>query len=115
ANLSAHKKGWDERWKEFSEWAERGTKIQNELLQLVDDDTDAYTQIMEAYTLPKITSEDKLLRKAAIMEATKKATLVPFRVMETAYRGYDLILEIVEKGNPNSVTDAGVGALALRS
>ena len=115
ANLSAHKKGWDERWKEFSDWAEKGAKIQNELLQLVDDDTDAYKLLMEAYTLPRTTSEDKILRKAAIMEATKKATLVPFRVMETAYRGYELIREMVEKGNPNSVTDAGVGALALRS
>ena len=115
ANLSAHKKGWDERWKEFSEWAEKGKKLQNELLKLVDDDTDAYKLLMEAYNLPKVTDEDKQIRNAAIAEATKKATLVPFTVMEKAYSGFELIRQMVEKGNPNSITDAGVGALALRS
>jgi glutamate formiminotransferase/formiminotetrahydrofolate cyclodeaminase len=115
ANLSAHKKGWDERWFEFSKWAEKGKKLQSELLQLVDDDTDAYKLIMEAYSLPKKSEEENELRKTAIQEATKKATLIPFQVMETAFRGFSLIKEMVEKGNPNSVTDAGVGALALRS
>jgi glutamate formiminotransferase / formiminotetrahydrofolate cyclodeaminase len=115
ANLSAHKKGWDERWFEFSGWAEKGKKLQNELLQLVDDDTDAYKGIMEAYSLTKNSEEEKKLRKSAVQEATKKATLIPFKVMETAFLGFSLIKEMVEKGNPNSVTDAGVGALALRS
>lgn len=115
ANLSAHKKGWDERWKEFSDWAEQGKKIQNDLLQLVDDDTDAYKGIMEAYALPKKSEEEKKIRKTAIQEAIKKATLVPLKVMETAFPGFRIIREMVEKGNPNSVSDAGVGALALRS
>lgn len=115
ANLSAHKKGWDERWKEFSDWAEKGKRIQNELLRLVDEDTNAYREIMSAYSLPRLTDKDKKLRKAAIAEATKKATLVPFSVMQTAYQGYELAGAMVKTGNPNSVTDAGVGALALRS
>jgi glutamate formiminotransferase/formiminotetrahydrofolate cyclodeaminase len=115
ANLSAHKKGWDERWEEFSIWAEKGKKIQNELLSLVDEDTLAYGKVMEAFSLPKTTDEEKKLRRAAIQEATKQAILVPFRVMETAYSGFELIEEMARKGNPNSVSDAGVGALALRS
>ena len=114
ANLSAHKKGWDERWKEFSDWAERGKKIQNELLNLVDEDTNAYKGIMDSFSLPKTTGEEKLARKNAIAEATRNATLVPLKVMETAVEGYELINAMVKKGNPNSVTDAGVGALALR-
>jgi glutamate formiminotransferase/formiminotetrahydrofolate cyclodeaminase len=115
ANLSSHKRGWDERWKEFSDWAEKGKQLQNNLLQLVDDDTDAFNKIIEAYTLPKKTEEEKLLRNLAIQDATKIAILVPFKVMETAYSGFELIKEMVENGNPNSVTDAGVGALAIRS
>ncbi|HEX2919984.1 MAG TPA: glutamate formimidoyltransferase [Bacteroidales bacterium] len=115
ANLSSHKKGWDERWKEFSEWAEKGKKIQNELLQLVDEDTNAYKEILTAYSLPKATEEEKEVRKTAITKATKLATLVPFKVMQTAFSGYEVISEMIEKGNPNSVTDAGVGALAIRS
>lgn len=115
ANLSSHKKGWDERWKEFSDHAEAGKKLQNELLQLVDEDTNAYKGIMEAFTLPKLTDEEKVNRKKVIAEATRNATLVPFRVMETALGGYSLLRAMVEKGNPNSVTDAAVGALALRA
>jgi glutamate formiminotransferase/formiminotetrahydrofolate cyclodeaminase len=115
ANLSAHKKGWDERWEEFSKWAEKGKVIQNELLKLVDEDTDAYSRIMQAFSLPKISAEDKVKRKEAIQSATKYAALVPFRVMETAYSCFELIQAMAETGNPNSVTDAGVGALALRS
>jgi glutamate formiminotransferase / formiminotetrahydrofolate cyclodeaminase len=115
ANLSSHKRGWDERWKEFSDWAVKGKAIQNSLLQLVDDDTDAFNGIMEAYALPKKTEEEKLLRDIAIQEATTKATLIPFKVMETAFPGFGLIKEMAEKGNPNSVTDAGVAALALRT
>lgn len=115
ANLSAHKKGWDERWKEFSDLAEKGKLIQNELLQLVDEDTDAFNRIMEAFALPGKSEEEKLLRNTAIQDATKSAIIVPFKVMVTAYKGFELIKEMVEKGNPNSITDAGVGALALRS
>ena len=115
ANLSGHKRGWDERWKEFSDWAETGKKIQNDLLNLVDEDTEAFNKIMEAFAMPKKSEDDKRLLSAAIQQATRNATLVPFKVMETAYRGFELIKEMVEKGNPNSVTDAGVGALALRS
>ncbi|MCX6334388.1 MAG: glutamate formimidoyltransferase [Bacteroidia bacterium] len=115
ANLSSNKKGWDDRWKEFSDWAEKGKTIQNKLLELVDDDTDAFNKIMEAYRLPKNTEEDKNVREEAISVATKNAIMVPFRVMETAFSAFPLIREMVEKGNPGSVTDAGVGALALRS
>lgn len=115
ANLSAHKKGWDERWKEFSDWAEKGKIIQNELLNLVDEDTNAYQGMMKAFSLPKLTEEDKRLRKAVIAEATKTATTVPFTVMKTAFRGYELARAMVATGNPNSITDAAVGALALRA
>lgn len=115
ANLSSHKKGWDSKWREFSDMAEKGKKIQNELLHLVDEDTNAYREIMDAFSLPKKTDEEKKLRSSAIMEATKKATLVPFRVMETAFSAFSLIEEMIKKGNPNSITDAGVGALALRA
>jgi glutamate formiminotransferase/formiminotetrahydrofolate cyclodeaminase len=115
ANLSSHKRGWDEKWKEFSDWAERGKAIQNTLLLLVDEDTDAFKRIMEAFSLPKKSEEEIKLRDTAIQEATKNAILVPLKVMETAYSGFELINEMVEKGNPNSITDAGVGALAIRS
>jgi glutamate formiminotransferase/formiminotetrahydrofolate cyclodeaminase len=115
ANLSSHKRGWDERWKEFSDWAEKGKEIQNKLLLLVDEDTKAYQGIIEARALPKNTDSEKQARKSKIEEATKYATLVPFRVMETAFQGFELIKEMIENGNPNSVTDAGVGAIALLS
>lgn len=115
ANLSSHKKGWDDRWKEFSDWAEKGKSIQNTLLQLVDDDTDAFNRIMEGFALPNKSEDEKHVRSMVIQEATKNATLVPFKVMETAFSGFGLIKEMVEKGNPNSITDAGVGALALRA
>ena len=115
ANLSSHKRGWDDRWKEFSDWAEKGKAIQNTLLQMVDEDTNAFNRIMEAFSLPKKSEEEKKLRDTAIQDATKNAILVPLKVMETAYSGFELINEMVEKGNPNSITDAGVGALAIRS
>jgi len=115
ANLSSHKRGWDERWKEFSDWAEKGKTIQNSLLHLVEEDTNAYNKLIEAFNLPKNSEDDKEVRDTAIQEATKNAILVPFRVMETAYSGFELIKEMVERGNPNSMSDAGVGALALRS
>jgi glutamate formiminotransferase/formiminotetrahydrofolate cyclodeaminase len=115
ANLSSHKKGWDDRWKEFSDRAEKGKAIQNRLLGLVDEDTDAFNRIIEAYRLPKNTEEEKKIRTKSVSDATKNAIIVPFTVMETAYSAFPLIREMVEKGNPGSVTDAAVGALALRS
>jgi len=115
ANLSSHKRGWDERWKEFSDWAEKGKEIQNNLLRLVDEDTEAFNGIVNAFGLPKKTEEEINARKSAIQEATREAALVPFKVMETALTGFGLIREMVDKGNPASVTDAAVGALALRT
>jgi glutamate formiminotransferase/formiminotetrahydrofolate cyclodeaminase len=115
ANLSSHKRGWDDRWEEFSNWAEKGKEIQNRLLSLVDEDTEAFNKILGAFGLPKKTGEEKKIRNAAVQAATKHATMVPFMVMETAFSGFELIRAMVETGNPNSVTDAGVGALALRS
>ena len=115
ANLSSHKRGWDDRWEEFSVWAEKGKEIQNHLLNLVDEDTEAFNKILEAFGLPKKSDEEKALRSDSIQEATKNATLIPFKVMETAFSGFELIRQMVEIGNPNSITDAGVGALALRS
>jgi glutamate formiminotransferase len=115
ANLSSHKKGWDDRWKEFSDAAARGKEIQNRLLDLVDEDTYAFNKILEAYRLPRKTDEEIKLRKEAVQAAMKDAIMVPFGVMETAYSGFGLIKEMVENGNPSSVTDAAVGALALRS
>jgi glutamate formiminotransferase/formiminotetrahydrofolate cyclodeaminase len=115
ANISSHKRGWDDRWKEFSDWAEKGKEIQNKLLQLVDEDTAAFNGILNAYSLPKKTEEEIRVRKSAVQEATRNATLIPLKVMETAFSGFGLIREMVKKGNPNSVTDAAVGALAIRS
>jgi glutamate formiminotransferase / formiminotetrahydrofolate cyclodeaminase len=114
ANLSSHKRGWDDRWEEFSVWAEKGKEIQNNLLKLVDEDTASFNKILEAMGLPKKSDEEKAARHEAIQEATKYATLVPFRVMETAFSGFEIIKAMVENGNPNSISDAGVGALALR-
>lgn len=115
ANLSSHKPGWDERWKEFSDWAEKGQYYKNELLKLVDEDTNAFNKIMTAFGLPKTTDEEKRNRTAAIQSATKYATEVPFKVMELCLGSMEVIKAMVETGNPNSITDAGVGALCARS
>jgi len=115
ANLSSHKQGWDERWEEFSNWAEKGQNYKETLLNLIDEDTNAFNKIMEAFALPKNTAEEKALRKKVIQDATKYATEVPFKVMQTAYNSMEVIKAMAEIGNPNSVTDAGVGALAARS
>lgn len=115
ANLSSHKKGWDDRWKEFSDWAEKGEQYKNELVKLVDADTLAFNKIMQAFGLPKSTDEEKKIRKQAIQEATKFAIEIPYKVMETAYASMDVMKQMVIEGNPNSVTDAGVGALCARS
>ncbi len=115
ANLSAHKRGWDDRWEEFSDWASRGLEIQQKLLFLVDEDTAAFNRIMEAYGLPKSSDAEKAARKQAIQGATKYAIEVPLQVAETAAAALDVIKAMAEKGNPNSVTDAGVGALCART
>lgn len=115
ANLSSHKRGWDERWEFFSEWAEKGQKIKDQLLFLVDEDTRAFNKIMDAFGMPKKTDEDKVARKQAIEEASKYAIEVPFKVMEVSLQSMDLIEAMVKEGNPNSVTDAGVGAICARS
>jgi glutamate formiminotransferase/formiminotetrahydrofolate cyclodeaminase len=115
ANLSSHKKGWDDRWEEFSAWAEKGQKIKNELLRLVDADTAAFNKIMTAFSLPKSTDEEKKLRTDAIQSATKFAIEVPFKVMQLSYDSLEVIKAMAEIGNPNSVSDAGVGALCARS
>ncbi len=115
ANLSSHKRGWDERWKEFSDWAEKGQQYKDTLLKLVDEDTNAFNRIMNSFSLPKATEEEKTARTNAIQEATKFATEVPFRVMEASFASMEVIKAMAEHGNPNSVSDAGVGALAARS
>lgn len=115
ANLSAHKRGWDEHWEEFSDWAEQAKKCQQKLVQLVDDDTLAFNQIMEAFDLPKNTAEEKALRSAAIQQATLQAIMVPLEVMETASASMEALGQMAERGNPNSVSDAGVGALCART
>ena len=115
ANLSSHKAGWDDRWEEFSNWAVKGQRIKDELLHLVDEDTNAFNKIMDAFGLPKKTDDEKKARTAAIQEATKYATQVPFRTMQKAFEAFEAINAMVEIGNPNSITDAGVGALCARS
>ena len=115
ANLSAHKRGWDERWEEFSTWAEKGMEYQNILLDLVDEDTHAFNKIMIAFQLPKDTQAEKEKRKTAIQEATKYAILTPFKVMETAFASMEVMKAMADIGNPNSVTDAAVGALCART
>ena len=115
ANLSSHKKGWDERWEEFSNWAEQGEQYKNELLRLVDADTHAFNQIMNAFALPKSNDEEKAARNKAIQDATKHAIEIPFKVMEAAYASMEMIKAMATTGNPNSVSDAGVGALCARS
>lgn len=114
ANLSAHKPGWDERWKEFSDVAEKGKCFMDQLLRMVDEDTNAFNRIMDALTLPKKTDEEKAARKKAIQDATIYATEVPLKTMELCYDSMVVMLEMAEKGNPNSVSDAGVGAIAAR-
>lgn len=115
ANLSSSKKGWENRWKEFSDWAECGQQIKNQLLHLVDEDTKAFNKIMDALKLPKNSDEEKAARKIAIQEATKFAIEVPFKVMQLSYSSMEIIKAMANDGNPNSVSDAGVGALCARS
>ncbi|PIR12438.1 MAG: glutamate formimidoyltransferase [Flavobacteriales bacterium CG11_big_fil_rev_8_21_14_0_20_35_7] len=115
ANLSAHKAGWDNRWKEFSDWAEKGQTYKHTLLALVDEDTQAFNQIIEAFRMPKTTSEEKSLRSQAIQEATKYATEVPLKVMKTACESMEVMKAMVKIGLQNSLSDAGVGALCAKA
>lgn len=115
ANLSAHKPGWDEQWEFFSDWAEKGKRVMNELLALVDEDTDAFNCIMAVFGMPKGTDEEKAARAAAMEKATLYATEVPLKTMKASFRAFEVAGEMAEKGNPNSVSDAGVGALAARA
>ena len=115
ANLSAHKPGWDAKWKTFSDVAVEGQKIKEDLIHLVDEDTNAFNKIMNAFGLPKGTEEEKAARKAAIQEATKYATEVPFRTVKRSFDVFALCEQMIKKGNPNSVTDAAVGVLCAEA
>ena len=115
ANLSSHKKGWDDRWNEFSVWAEKGQQLKRTLISLVDEDTRAFNKIMNAFGLPKGTEQEKLARKNEIHAATINAIVVPLKVMEVCYETMAVIKAMAVHGNPNSVSDAGVGALCARS
>ena len=115
ANLSSHKRGWDDQCPKFSQWAEKGQDLMYELLHLVDEDTAAFNRIMDAMSLPKKTDEEKAARAAAMQEATLYATEVPLRTMKASFKVFGLVEAMASEGNPNSVSDAGVGALAARS
>ncbi len=115
ANLSSHKRGWDDRWEEFSDWAEQGQILKDQLLKLVDEDTNSFNAILDAFRLPKGTAAEKATRSQAIQDATRYAIEVPFKVMETSMQTFPIIKAMTETGNPNSVTDAAVGALCIRA
>ena len=115
ANLSAHKRGWDERWEFFSKWGEKGIMYQNKLLELVDKDTHAFNQIMNAYALPKENKSQINLRNKEIQNATKNAINVPFEIMKTSFESIEVIMKMAEEGNPNSISDAGVAMYCARA
>jgi glutamate formiminotransferase/formiminotetrahydrofolate cyclodeaminase len=115
ANLSAGKRGWDDKLSYFSEWAVKAQKLKDELLALVDEDATAFEKVMDAFALPKDSADEKKTRSAAIEEATKHAAEIPLKVMETASQSYQLLSEMAEKGNPASISDVGVGILAVRA
>ena len=115
ANLSAGKRGWDDKIKYFSDWAVKAQQLKDELLALVDEDTAAFIKVMDAFGLPKESAEEKSARSAAVEQATKYAAEIPLKVMEMASRSYELLSEMAEKGNPASISDVGVGALATRA
>jgi glutamate formiminotransferase/formiminotetrahydrofolate cyclodeaminase len=115
ANLSAGKRGWDDKLECFSSWAVKAQRLKDELLSLVDEDTNAFNKVMDAFAMAKNSAEEKSARAAAIEEATKHAAEVPLKVMETAAKSYELLSEMADKGNPASVSDVGVGALATRA
>jgi glutamate formiminotransferase/formiminotetrahydrofolate cyclodeaminase len=115
ANLSAHKRGWDERWAEFSGWAERGQALKDKLLVLVDEDTRAFNQVLAALGLPRRTAAEQAARRAALEAANRHATEVPFRVMQVALEVFELLQAMAESGHPASISDTGVGALCARA
>ena len=115
ANLSSHKPGWDDRWEEFSATAEKGQVLKDELLHLVDEDTNSFNKIMDALGLPKKTDEDKIQRKAAIQEATKYAIETPYRTLQKSRETFEICKLMIETGNPNSITDGAVGILCAKA
>ena len=115
ANLSSHKRGWDERWEEFSQWAEKGQALKDELIYLVDEDTHSFNRLMAANRLPRKTDEDRRARAAAVAEATRYAINVPFQVMERSLAAMELLAAMAETGLASSVSDAGVGVLCARA
>jgi glutamate formiminotransferase/formiminotetrahydrofolate cyclodeaminase len=115
ANLSSHKRGWDDRWEYFSGWAVKGQQWKDELLKLIDEDTAAFNKIMESFSLPKSNDEEKKLRSAAIQSATQYAAEVPLRTMQVSFQIFDLLREMSEQGNQASITDIGVGVLCART
>jgi glutamate formiminotransferase/formiminotetrahydrofolate cyclodeaminase len=115
ANLSAGKRGWDDKLHYFSGWAVKAQQLKDELLVLVDEDTAAFNKVMDAFALPKDSAEEKAARSAAIQAANKYAAEVPLRVMETAFKSYEILTEMAKKGNPASISDVGVGLLAVRA
>ena len=115
ANLSANKRGWDERWEEFSKWAVKGQAYKNKLLYLVDEDTNAFNKIIDGFRMPKSTEVEKDLRKQAIEDATKYATEIPFQVMETSYNSMEVMQAMMKDGLQNSLSDAGVGILCAKT
>ena len=115
ANLSSQKKGWEEQWNYFSEWAEKGQKIKDNLLKMVDEDTRAFNRIMDGFAMPKNTDAEKSARSKALQEATLNAIHVPLQVMKLSFQSFEIIEVMAKEGNPNSVSDAGVGALCART
>ena len=115
ANLSAHKRGWDEQWESFSKIGEKGMKIQSKLIDLVDQDTDAFNSIMNAYSMPKNTEQEKKIRYNQIQIATKNAIEVPFKIMEISFESIEVIKKMAINGNPNSITDVGVAMHCVKA
>ena len=115
ANLSAHKRGWDDRWEFFSKWGEKGISCQNQLLELVDRDTHAFNEIMKAFSLPKENDKQLAIRNKQIQKATKNAINVPFEIMKTSFNSIEVIMKMAEEGNPNSISDAGVAMHCARA
>ncbi|MBJ2173185.1 glutamate formimidoyltransferase [Aureibaculum sp. A20] len=115
ANLSSHKAGWDDKWKYYSDWAEKGQVFKTKLLFLVDEDTNAFGKIIDGFRMPKSTTEEKELRRQAIEDATKYATEIPFQVMETAFKSMEVMQTMVKEGLPSSLSDAAVGVLCART
>jgi glutamate formiminotransferase/formiminotetrahydrofolate cyclodeaminase len=115
ANLSSHKRGWDDRWEFFAEYADKGALIQQELIHLVDEDTRSFNVLMDAFRLPNGNDSEKIARKEAIQKATQYAAEVPLKVMQTSLKGYDILEAMAEHGMESSISDIGVGALCLRT